>query len=51
MQHYIRLAGIEIQGITERLKVFPGDLQKSEAREGLAEASPSFFPTKSVSNS
>jgi hypothetical protein len=50
MQHYIRLAGIEIQGITERIKVFPGDLQMSETREGLAKASPSFFPVQRVSN-
>lgn len=50
MQHYIRLAGIEIQGVTERIKVFSSDLKQSETREGLAEASPSFFTVQAVSN-
>ena len=44
MQHYVRLAGIEIQGVTEALKLFPE--QKSEE---LARAGSSFFnPLKGV---
>ena len=51
MQLYIRLAGIEIQGITENLKLFPMGLGNfSEKREGLASASPFSFELKGVSN-
>jgi hypothetical protein len=43
MQHYIRLAGIEVQGVTERIKGFPGDLQKSEDARGWRKPAPLFF--------
>ena len=43
MQIYIRLAGIEVQGVTESIKLFPDGLEKLETREGLASASPFFM--------
>ena len=43
MQIYIRLAGIEVQGVTESIKLFPDGLEKLETREGLAQASPFFM--------
>jgi len=50
MQHYVRLAGIEVQGVTESLQIFSAELKKSEKREGSASAGPFSLPLKSVSN-
>jgi integrase len=41
MQHYVRLAGIEVQGVTEGLKIFSD--AKGLEREGTALAGPSFL--------
>ncbi len=44
MQHYVRLAGIEIQGVTEALNLFPDQAKCEE----LAKASSSFLKLKGV---
>ena len=41
MQHYIRLAGIEVQGVTEGLRIFP--TESAMKREGSEQSGPSFF--------
>ncbi|MGE3975842.1 MAG: tyrosine-type recombinase/integrase [Bdellovibrionales bacterium] len=43
MQHYVRLAGIEVQGATEAMKVFPLKIRPQEASE---EVLPSLVETK-----
>jgi integrase len=50
MQRYIRLAGIEIQGVTEGLKIFPK--QNEQTREGSAvdAVGPLFLPWRRGSN-
>ena len=51
MQIYIRLAGIEVQGVTESIKLFPDGFDgQDEKREGVAQAAPFFLDLKSVSN-
>ncbi len=48
MQYYVRLAGIEVEGVTESLKIFPGGFDKMEKREGSASAGPFSFPAISA---
>ncbi|MGZ3686889.1 MAG: tyrosine-type recombinase/integrase [Bdellovibrionota bacterium] len=50
MQHYVRLAGIEVQGVTEALKYFPEKMIPNQ-REGSAIAGPSFLALEKESNS
>lgn len=48
MQRYIRLAGIDVQGVTEGLNIFP--VAMNLRREGSAVADPSFLKVPKVSN-